>query len=147
MFATIAAALGTVAAQAAHPDQQPPAPFAIEISAPGKTLLGAPLPLQIKLTNISNKNIIVGQDMAKEPAFFYSINVYDAQGGEPASTNRHCHGNLLEVELAPGKSIQDNTDFNDWFEFKRPGKYTIQAVRNNGKTPVWSNRITVDFIP
>jgi hypothetical protein len=155
-----AIALGIIAVQPAHPDSQPPASFAIEVSAPQKVSVGAPLKVQVKLTNTSKKSILVSQDMTKKAEFFYTIYVHDAGGNEPVKTDRH-RGfrreelstgftfNNFPVELEPGKSVQDETNITALYEIDRAGKYTIQVERldNDSKTTVKSNTIIITVVP
>jgi hypothetical protein len=49
--------------------------------------------------------------------------------------------------LGPGKAIVEHRALSKEYDLGKPGKYSIQALRSDGKTDVKSNTITVTITP
>jgi hypothetical protein len=49
--------------------------------------------------------------------------------------------------LGPGKAIVENRTLSKEYDLSKPGKYTVQASRFDGKTDVKSNTLTLTVMP
>ena len=49
--------------------------------------------------------------------------------------------------LGPDKAIVEKMALSKEYDLSKPGKYSIQALRSDGKTDVKSNTITVTVMP
>jgi hypothetical protein len=140
--------------------QQPPSPtFSISLHAAQSTaIVGAPVKMDITLTNTSKSVIVVAQDKSRKGDFTYAISVRDAAQKEAPWTDYHRALNgestttpMIIVSgggphrLEPGESMVDTLEINDLYDLRMPGKYTVQVERTDSasKNLVKSNLVTL----
>jgi len=104
--------------------------------------VGAPVKVDITLTNTSKSVIVVAQDKSRKGDFTYAITVRDAEqkeaprsdyhralSGENTTTPMIVVSGVMPHSLEPGKSMVDTLEINDLYDLRVPGKYTIQVER------------------
>lgn len=135
--------------------------FSLTLAAPKEPLkAGTELHLLVTVTNTSNRSIsfITSPGPIPEDGLLYEINVCDAQGrSAPPSAYLRTrdrripmdYGSRLARTLKPGEFFVDQVTVTNFYDLRRPGKYTISVARsmpprqNLGKGTVKSNVITI----
>lgn len=158
--------IGTYAVgQAANPPSNWRPPYAIDISVTqGAIKVGAPVTLQIVLTNASKTNIGFGTSAAKsheQGELDYKVHVFDATGKRSAETavghklrtgeDRPGEGIVIissgaTISIPPGETLTRRIkDVGKLYDMSKPGKYAIQVERIDGDSglPVKSNTIEI----
>jgi len=87
------------------------------------------------------------RDSASKPVplteYGLKANCLDSPGGVP----RICAGSTFGDILEPGKSFRQTLALSKEYDLSKPGKYTVQASRFDGKTDVKSNTLTLAVMP
>jgi hypothetical protein len=115
--------------------------FSLFISVPKKqVILGAPIPLTIKMTNTASHDIYWGQFL-NEKRIPFLITILDqhneivtqtAYGKEMSGVPRDgvpLGGSVFMVTLPRGKSVSEEVMLNKEYEINRKGTYRIQVER------------------
>jgi hypothetical protein len=119
-------------------DAKPPQPsFSLTLSMPETTIkAGSPVMLTISVTNTSDHLVVVMPPR---------IDVYDSEGKPVPETERgmerhgkvpHPGGHVTALggaRMAPGKSGSGSYDLREDFQLSKPGKYSVQAQRYDGR--------------
>lgn len=129
-------------------DQSPS--FSISIRAPQSTVkLSGEVTIAVRVTNTSEHKLLF--------APLFAFNVRDSEGksvpriqGKPGVPPG---GSFVSTPLEPGQSFASSMDLKNEFLITKPGKYTIQAWRedyvpgtNKVQSVVRSNVITIDIV-
>jgi len=138
-------------AQSAQPSQNAKPPFSISISlAQDVVKAGSEVSLDIVLTNTSDENIVISgwKDQSCE---IYEIEIHDSEGKRLPQRNECLpseNPNQITVcvsasspvirlcvpqnqVLKPHGEMKEEVLVNELYDLSRPGKYTIQAQREN----------------
>lgn len=119
----------------AHPS------FGIDISASQyRVHVGTPVTFQIRLTNLSDHEIVIPQEAGKKGELDFKVKVL-VNGEEAPKTS---YGRTLDdvrasmpaenwksVTLAPGKSFVENVTLSDLYDFSQPGRYLVHVERTD----------------
>jgi hypothetical protein len=138
------------------------ATFSLTISLPQASVpVGSGIPLDIRMTNVTDHEISYGIGCAP----FYEFDVRDNQGRPAKETEKNLRLHFKDPKfvmqdavtcqsahiypLGPGKTYEDNFKIGDYYDFSRPGRYTIQAEREDFDTKVLvkSNTVTLTVTP
>lgn len=154
---------GNSAAQVAQPaTAKPKISIAIK-TAQNAVKVASDVDVEVEMKNISQEGvgfILTGtmsfsstsfrwdiRDIASKPVpmteYGLKANCLDSPGGVP----RICSGSSFGDTLDPGKAFRQKLTLSKEYDLSKPGKYTIQAFRSDGKTDVKSNVITLTVTP
>lgn len=125
--------------------------FTDVISAPATTMRsGSIVRLDITIKNNSSETIFLPANRLgpKEAA----ISIWDSNGSQLATRDEfksYVLHSSFGVFIDPGKSMTESVDLNRWFDFTKPGQYTVQARKRVPKSDavVESNKVTITIIP
>jgi len=135
---------------------------ALTLTAPTTTIkIGAPLDVQVTLTNTATQDIALSKSLGESEAEFnYDFQVTDMMGKTPQEKRLRkrvkaeaspaiTHSNQI-VPLKPGGAISETADLTKLFDLSHPGVYKIRARRVLPKDvggAVVSNQITITVVP
>jgi hypothetical protein len=141
LLMTFAAAQGT---------QSAPSPISVTISAPSLDVkAGSEFKVDVVMTNTSNERVA----LTMWPDDF-RVDVRDSDG-KPVGKAKQAgkvqppiqgQGSSQGMELAPHEVYRWKEIVGKELDLSKPGKYTIQVTRMNGKTAVKSNTITITVV-
>jgi len=130
--------------------------FTITISTPGSTIsLGSELRVHVTLRNVSSDTLWLPASVSRTQAeMFYSVQVLD-KDRKPRPETSYGHsarlhqfrGSVIEVPIAPGETMEEDTILGKQFDLSEPGVYIIQLSRPVSEKPedgvVKSNELIV----
>jgi hypothetical protein len=139
--------------------QQAPANKTLKVTISSKTPtveVGAPLEVEVTLTNISDKEVNISDFISGITGQYnnYLTVVLDEKGNK-APKRKYEHeeldsGHVILRSLEPQESETDRIDLSRRYSFS-PGKYSIQVVRfvspESGGVYAVSNPLTVEVTP
>jgi hypothetical protein len=152
-----------VATHASAPGQAARQPFSLTVTTPQSIITaGAELRVQVTLKNITDHDIFVSRDFARETAERnYVIDVRDESGqiapdtaynrkrkdpGDAKHPNVRYGSHMLET-LKPGEELNDDAVVTKLYDITLPGKYSLQVSRQSSDAPggniVKSNKIGI----
>ena len=134
-------------------------PFSLTIAAKKSIIIaGSRLELKVRLTNISNHEIIGSVTYAGGTIINYQCDLRDSTGA-PVQKKEHItrSGPSIPAELSarirtlqPGESVEDGTFACKEFNMSQPGEYTVQLSEpisgNSDDGIVKSNIITITVV-
>ena len=148
-FSFIASSSSSVQGKQAQPSVEQPLSFSLSIKAPQSTYkLSSEVIIEVTTTNISSHELFAPdlaldvRDSAGEP-----VRRVQGKPGVPRG------GSFFAAPLKPGQSIDGSMNLTKQFVIATPGKYTVQAWRedyvpgtNQVRGRVKSNTITIDLV-
>jgi hypothetical protein len=163
----LAPALAGLAGIGGAQDAPRPHPsFSIKLTGPeAEVKVGAPIPLKVTFTNISDHDFRTGSIPCSEcktgARRDIDLKVYDSDGKlvPEMPYGRRIHGreadqlrtpvSVFSSAIKPGNGFRENANLREEFELQKPGRYTVQAERpdpySNGLM-VKSNTITISLV-
>jgi hypothetical protein len=142
----------------AQAENAPPTLSITGIVASPIATVGSEITVAIVLQNKSGRTI-KEYVPAESSGYGYTMSVLDEAGKRPPLTwtgrNVIDHDPSVTVsrphvanrELADGDVITQKLVISQFFDFSKPGKYTIQISQGEGKTASKSNTVTVKVVP
>jgi hypothetical protein len=133
--------------------------FSIAINAEDVVKADSNVPLDIILTNTSDKDMSSGEILGGAE-LNYDIDVRGSKGelAPETSFGRKLHhkdpgftlgGSVVAYHLKPGRTHETRSFLNRVYDLSQPGKYTIQVQRRDpgSNTIVKSNATTITVVP